>query len=94
MVPVIYTDRTIKTLKEVRAVLNEIRRDGYAYSDQEREEGIRAIAAPIFSRGEARHCVTVSGPSFRLTDEKIAPMIAAVRAAALKISESLQTIEY
>jgi DNA-binding IclR family transcriptional regulator len=45
-------------------------KQGYVYSDQEREEGVRAVAAPIFSRGEGRYCVTMSGPLFRLTNEE------------------------
>ncbi len=94
LVPVRYTEKTIKTRKALRTVLDKIRRDVYAYSDQEREQGVRAIAAPIFSRGDGRYCVTMSGPSFRLTDEKLSAMIAAVRTTALKISEDLQTTEY
>ena len=94
LVPVRYTEKTIKTRKALRMVLDKIRRDGYAYSDHEREQGVRAIAAPIFSRGDGRYCVTMSGPSFRLTDEKLSGMIAAVRTTALKISEYLQTTEY
>ena len=41
------TPRTINTPDKLRAELNRIRRQGYAYVDQELEDGLRAIAAPI-----------------------------------------------
>jgi DNA-binding IclR family transcriptional regulator len=60
----------------------------------EREEGVRAVAAPIFSRGDGRYCVTMSGPMFRFTAEKLPAMIAAVRSTAQRITDELQTTEY
>lgn len=94
LVPVRYTDKTIKSRKLLRIALDRIRADGYAYSDQEREEGVRAVAAPIFSAGEGRYCVTMSGPLFRLTPERLPAMIAAVRNAARNITDDLRVTEY
>jgi DNA-binding IclR family transcriptional regulator len=94
LVPVRYTAMTIKTPKLLRAALKKIVADGYTYSDQEREEGVRAVAAPIFSRGEGRYCVTMSGPVFRFTAEKLPGMIAAVRATAQRITDELQVTDY
>jgi DNA-binding IclR family transcriptional regulator len=94
LVPVRYTAKTIKSPKLLRSALKRIRDQGYAYSDQEREEGVRAIAAPIFSAGEGRYCVTMSGPLFRMTADKLTAMIAAVRRAAQRITDDLKTIEY
>ena len=65
-----------------------------AHNDQKREQDVRAIAAPIFSQCEGRYCVTISGPLFRLTAEMIPTMIPAVRSAAKKITDDLQTTEY
>ena len=45
LVPVRYTAKTIKTPKLLRAALKKIVADGYAYSDQEREEGVRAVGS-------------------------------------------------
>jgi DNA-binding IclR family transcriptional regulator len=94
LVPVRYTEKTIKSLKLLRLALENIRRDGYAYSDQEREEGVRAIAAPIFSASDGRYCVTMSGPLFRMTAEKLPSMISTVRKAAQKITDDLKKTEY
>jgi len=41
------TPRTITTPKKLRAELTRIRRHGWALVDQELEDGLRAIAAPI-----------------------------------------------
>jgi IclR family transcriptional regulator, pca regulon regulatory protein len=41
------TEHTIVDVKKLRAELTRIRRDGHALVDQELEEGLRSIAAPI-----------------------------------------------
>src|SRR4029079_8704995 len=41
------TPRTINTKSKLRAEVMRIRRQGWAYVDQELEDGLRAIAAPI-----------------------------------------------
>jgi DNA-binding IclR family transcriptional regulator len=94
LVPVHFTAKTIKTPKLLRVALNKIAVDGYTYSDQEREEGVRAVAAAIFSRGEGRYCVTMSGPMFRFTAEKLPAMISAVRTTARRITDELCATEY
>lgn len=94
MVPERYTDKTTRSFSALRSVLGKIRRQGYAFSDQERDHGIRGIAAPIFTPGEGRHCVTLSGPTFRLTDKKRPEMISCVVRTAAKISEELLKIDY
>jgi IclR family transcriptional regulator, pca regulon regulatory protein len=41
------TDKTVTDPTRLRAVLDEVRSQGYAIVDQEMEEGIRAVAAPL-----------------------------------------------
>jgi len=94
LVPIRYTATTTRSLRTLRLALKAIHKNGYIYSDQEREEGVRAIAAPIFIRGEGRYCVTMSGPLFRITTEKIPLMIESVRHTASAITESLKKNEY
>ncbi|XEC93900.1 IclR family transcriptional regulator [Paenibacillus tarimensis] len=68
-------------LKAFREQMEEIRRSGYATSVEEREPGAAAVAAPIFNRSDRLIAVlSVSGPSSRLTPEKMrehAPLIIA-----------------
>lgn len=92
--PVRYTKRTITSRVALRKVLEKIRRDGYAFSDEEREEGVRAIAVPIFIRGEAQYNVTLSGLSFRLTNERLPEIISSVRATASGISDAIASNDY
>ena len=93
MEPVRYTRKTVASLKALRQVLERIRRQGYAYSDEERDQGVRGIAAPVFAGRRARYCISLSGPTFRLTDAKLPEMFAAVKNAAMSLSEALRSPE-
>lgn len=42
-----FTSRTVTDAGKLRSQLNRIRRNGYALTDQELEDGIRSIAAPV-----------------------------------------------
>lgn len=92
--PVRYTSRTLTSRKDLLKVLEQIRRDGYAFSDEEREEGVRAIAAPVFVRNDAPYNVTLSGLTFRLKDERIPEIISAVTATASRISAAIASTDY
>ncbi|MGZ4200543.1 MAG: IclR family transcriptional regulator domain-containing protein [Thermoleophilaceae bacterium] len=41
------TPRTVKDAAELRSMLEAVRRQGYAMTDQELEEGLRSVAVPI-----------------------------------------------
>jgi len=67
-----FTDKTITDIQKLRAELKIIRKQGYAFSDGEWVEDAAGIAAPIFDiKGDILAALTVSGPSFRFTQEKI-----------------------
>jgi IclR family pca regulon transcriptional regulator len=42
-----FTPRTVKSHAELRKVLDQVRRQGYAVTDQELEQGLRSAAVPI-----------------------------------------------
>ena len=68
-----YTPRTITTLGALARELDRVRRDGYATAVAELEDGLVAVAAPVF--GPAGTCVaalSVSGPEFRMLPETLA----------------------
>ena len=66
------TDRTIRSPAALRAELDRVRADGHAFVDQELEEGLRAIAAPVRDRsGAAAGAVNVSVHAARATVEEI-----------------------
>jgi DNA-binding IclR family transcriptional regulator len=71
-----HTHRTIATPEALRVELEKTRRRGYAVDDEELEEGLRCIAVPVLdARRLPVAAVSVSGPSFRVTAQKL-PAIA------------------
>jgi DNA-binding IclR family transcriptional regulator len=71
-----YTHRTIGSSEALRAEIEKTRRRGYAVDDEEFEEGLRCIAVPVLdSQRFPVAAVSVSGPSFRVTAQKL-PSIA------------------
>jgi DNA-binding IclR family transcriptional regulator len=67
-----FTDNTITEKSDLVLALEEVRRRGYAFDNEECEEGARCIAAPIrdFS-GKIIAGLSVSGPATRMTDAHI-----------------------
>lgn len=78
-----FTPRTITDPTWLGADLADIRKRGWAVDNEERTLGMRCVAAPIFNEfKEAIAGVSVSGPTVRLSDERmgeIGPLV--VRAA-------------
>ena len=71
-----FTTRTIATAEALRAEIEKTRRRGYAVDDEEFEEGLRCIAVPLLDAQRLPvAAVSVSGPSFRVTAQKL-PSIA------------------
>src|ERR671937_359441 len=61
------TARTIVERAELRAELDEVRARGWAKTVEELEEGLNAVAAPVFGNGaDVVAAVSVAGPAFRL----------------------------
>ena len=69
--------------------LARTRERGFAIDDQERTEGMRCVAAPIFNtHGEPVAGLSVSGPAFRVGLSDAARLGALVRAAADRVTEA------
>jgi IclR family acetate operon transcriptional repressor len=82
-----FTSLSITSEALLQRDLARTRERGYAIDDQERAEGMRCIAAPIFnSHGEPVAGLSVSGPAFRLALSDAARIGAAVRAAADRVT--------
>src|SRR5439155_372099 len=62
-----------------------VRRDGYAITDGELDEGGRAIAAPILHGGRVVGAIAVSGPSFRLPLPRLKRLAPRVQRAAREL---------
>jgi DNA-binding IclR family transcriptional regulator len=85
-----YTRNTITSDEDFRKEIEAIRRSGYAIDDEEREEGLRCIGAPVRdSSGEVIAAVSIAGPVFRITRDRTASLAAAVVKSAGQISDAL-----
>lgn len=70
-----YTENTITDAKRLEKELLQIRKDGYAVDNMEHEPGVRCIAAPIRDyHDKVIASLSLSGPEFRISKEKI-PLI-------------------
>ncbi|MCR4427620.1 MAG: IclR family transcriptional regulator [Firmicutes bacterium] len=88
-----FTRNTITAFDSLRAELGRVRCNGFALDDEEREEGVRCVAAPIFGGpGLPVAAVSISGPASRLTDERIAAVVRHVVDIAERLSRSVQLI--
>lgn len=65
----VFTPRTITTQEGLLAELARVRERGYAEAREEREEGLAAIAAPVWdSRSELAGIIGVQGPASRFDE--------------------------
>lgn len=85
-----FTPHSITDLGALRADLEQARARGYAVDAEERNIGMRCIAAPVFDiHQEAVAGISVSGPTSRVGLEDIERLSEAVRAAAADLSATL-----
>ncbi|WP_053384519.1 IclR family transcriptional regulator [Leucobacter celer] len=86
------TDKTIATIDALVENLKWIHDHGYAIDDEELEIGLRCVAAPIYlPDGSVPVSISISGPSQRITPDRIEPVRALVQWAAWQASLALGT---
>lgn len=85
-----YTERTITEFNELLLVIKEVKEKGYAVDNSEFEEKVKCVAAPVQNyKGDIIAAVSVSGPEFRIPEEKIEWLIESVKDKVLKASQVL-----
>jgi IclR family transcriptional regulator, KDG regulon repressor len=85
-----YTEHTITDEGKLLDHLQRIRECGHGVDDQEREIGLRCVAAPIFNaRKQAIAAISISGPSSRITCEKQGELSQIIKQATQEISRKL-----
>jgi IclR family acetate operon transcriptional repressor len=85
-----YTPQTITDLARLEEELEGIRRCGYAVDNEEYDEGLRCIGAPV--RDHSGHVVAalgIGGPVTRITPERVEELASLVMAAADGLSRRL-----
>lgn len=82
-----FTARTHVSLASLAADLDTIRARGWSFDRDERYEGMSCIGAAIFNdRGEPCAGISISGPSSRFADDRLAGFGNAVAEAARQIT--------
>lgn len=84
----IFTEKTINTEKQLTEELQEVQRLGYSLDNEEREEGVMCIAAPIKDKDQKIiAALSISGPKYRFEGEtKFNELVNVVKEEALKAS--------
>lgn len=90
-----FTKNTITNKKDLFEELKKIRECGYAIDNEEIEDGLRCIAAPIFNGdGEVIAAVSISGPSSRINETTYEEYSKHVIKTARLISEELKNVNW
>jgi DNA-binding IclR family transcriptional regulator len=84
------TPNTITTSSALKAELKLVRARGYAIDDEEKEEGLRCVGAAVRSHsGKLAAAMSISGPAFRITRERVPEIGRTLMEAAGKLSAEL-----
>ncbi len=85
-----HTAQTLTKPSDLFADLDATKARGWSFDDEERHSGMRCVAAAIFNEHrEAIAGISVSGPTVRLPDARIAEVGATVRNTAAEITEQI-----
>ncbi|HEX4222986.1 MAG TPA: IclR family transcriptional regulator [Pseudonocardiaceae bacterium] len=84
------TANTITTEHDLLAELAKIRDNGWAVDNVENEDGVRCVGAPILDHvGSVVAALSVSGPTMRVTEDRVPQLGAQVRTVAEEISHRI-----
>jgi DNA-binding IclR family transcriptional regulator len=84
------TPHTITSHRDLETQVEAAARDGYASSVEELEEGLNAVAAPVRDHtGRVIAALSVSGPVYRFTEDRLREVVPDVVAAAAAISHRM-----
>lgn len=85
-----FTAFTLTEHRSLMADLETTRQRGFAIDCEERNLGMRCIAAPVFDiHGEAIAGISVSGPTSRVSEEQVPSLSSAVLAAASELTAAI-----
>lgn len=92
--PIGYTGKTLQSKAALKVALEQIRRQGYAVTDEERDEGVWGVAAPVFDRDVVRYSIAIAAPKFRMTPAKMAAITEAVTTAAAAVTKAFAAVDF
>jgi DNA-binding IclR family transcriptional regulator len=86
----VFTPHTVTRPSALRASLAQVRQQGYATALGEIEEGLNAVAAPIWDAdGAVSAAISVSGPAYRVTPERVPELGQITREFAQRVSNRM-----
>ncbi|MHB8156404.1 MAG: IclR family transcriptional regulator [Desulfocucumaceae bacterium] len=85
-----FTINTITEINQMTSHLEKVRSQGFAINAEEMVDGVRAIAAPVFDHtGKIKAALSITGPSSRLTLERIYRLVTVLKETCTSISMQL-----
>jgi len=85
-----YTSATLTQTNEFESEFKRIKAQGYSLDDEERFEGMRCVASPVFnSSGAIAAGISVSGPVSRMKTSNIEQIARATKLAGYELSRDL-----
>lgn len=88
--PVARTAHTIVDLDELAHDLERTRLRGHSMDLEENEDGVRCVGAPVFDHeGRVAAGISIAGPAFQFTEERMLQLGAATVSAAAEVSREL-----
>jgi len=84
------TPRTITAVPVLEQELARVREQGYAFDDEEFNQGIRCLAAPVRNfTDQVVAAIGISGPVWRVSLDRVAQLTEFVKAAGSRLSQQL-----
>jgi len=85
-----YTENTVVDAARLLKELEEVAAQGYAACFEELELGLHAVAVPVRGhRGEVVAAMSASGPSYRLSRDRVDQIVSTMSSAAADLSAQL-----
>ncbi|TWT65327.1 IclR family transcriptional regulator [Allorhodopirellula solitaria] len=86
------TPKTVIDEAEIRKILKQVKKDGFAIEEDETDIGVTCIGVPVFDSEGIAAAISLSVPTVRIQDDNIqAKWVPQLLAGAQSISKSLQT---
>ncbi|WP_017815145.1 IclR family transcriptional regulator [Paenibacillus shenyangensis] len=72
--------------------LKAIRKDGFAFDDEERIVGIRCVAVPVFRNQQVVAALAVAAPTYQISRNNIKHIVAKLKTAQRSIAKELEIL--
>jgi len=85
-----FTKATLTDLGRIRQELSSIRECGYAIAEDEFQDGVTAVAAPIHTSGMTVAVISISAPTYRTTRQRKGQFVQLLTTASREIGQRME----